>query len=98
MHSELSLLQLKAGEVEEADSLYFLPAETDGGEGEVEMMETHRDKSKKKKKGKKWEQGGMLCRQASAWGREMEGDKSRTPTERDGLCNPAGNKGGYGFV
>lgn len=53
MHSELSLLQLKAGEVEEADSLYFLPAETDGGEGEVEMMETHRDKSKKKKKREK---------------------------------------------
>lgn len=45
---------MKAGEVEEADSLHFLLAETDGGEGKVKMMETHRDNgTKKKRKGNK---------------------------------------------
>lgn len=39
---------MKAGEVEEVDSLHFQPAETDGGEDDVEM-ETQGDKSKKKK-------------------------------------------------
>lgn len=78
------------------DSLHFLPAETDGGEGEVEMIETHGDKSKKVEK--KWEQGEMLSRQASAWGRERRSETEAELRLRDGLCNPAGNKGGYGFV
>lgn len=74
---------MKAGEAEEADSLQFLPAETDGGECELGMMEAHGDKGTKKKEKRKKERGGMLCRQRPQRGVERDGVRQKPNSDRE---------------